>query len=285
MRVAFRLADVFCERPLEGNQLCVVPEPVEIEAATMQALAKEIGFSETTFVTEAGGDRYSMRIFTPGQELPFAGHPTLGTAFVMVSEGRVTSPCTQTVTAGEIPLEVDVERGFARMRQLPPVFGPVFEDREAVAAAAGLTTSDLRPDLPIQVVSTGLPPLIVPVRDLETLRHAARQPKLVGDVVRRTGCEELYLFAETNDGVTARMFDWEFGVGEDPATGSAAGPLGAYLAHYGLAGMPGNVRIRQGEQVGRPSLILVEVVPEGDSWRVIVGGNVAIVGRGEFELP
>jgi len=284
MRIPFRLVDVFCERPLAGNQLCVVPEPVEIDDAMMQALAKEIGFSETTFVTEAGGDRYAMRIFTPGQELPFAGHPTLGTAFVMVSEGRVTSPVTQVVKAGEIPVEVDTELGFARMRQLPPVFGPPFEDRAAVAAAAGLTADDLRPDLPIQTVSTGLPPLIVPVRDLETLRRARRDGHLVGEVVKRSGGEELYLFAETDGGVTARMFDWELGVGEDPATGSAAGPLGAYLAKHGLAGMPGTVQIRQGEQVGRPSVLEVEVQPEGDSWAITVGGGVVIVGRGEFEL-
>lgn len=284
MRIPFTLADVFCERPLAGNQLCVVPEPGEIDDAMMQALAREIGFSETTFVTEATSDRYAMRIFTPGQELPFAGHPTLGTAFVMVSEGRVMSPVTQVVKAGEIPVEVDVERGFARMRQLPPVFGPPFEDRAAVAAAAGLTEDDLRPDLPIQAVSTGLPPLIVPVRDLETLRCARRDGDLVGEVVKRSGGEEFYLFAETDDGATARMFDWELGVGEDPATGSAAGPLGAYLAKYGLAGMPGTVRIRQGEQVGRPSVLEVQVVPEGDSFAITVGGGVAIVGRGEFEL-
>lgn len=284
MDIPFRLVDVFCERPLEGNQLCVVPEPIGIDDVMMQAIANEIGFSETTFVTDYGGDRYSMRIFTPGQELPFAGHPTLGTAFVMVTEGRVTSPLTQVVRAGEIPVEVDVPAGSGRMRQLPPVFGPEFEDRELVAAAAGLTVGDLRPDLPIQTVSTGLPPLIVPVRNLETLRGATRNGKLVGEAVRRAGGEELYLFAVTDDGVTARMFDWELGVGEDPATGSAAGPLGAYLAHHGLAGMPGTVRIRQGEQVGRPSLIEVEVRPEGASWRVWVGGRVRIVGEGRFRL-
>ena len=95
VNVPFRLVDVFTPRPLAGNQLCVVPEPGDLDDAEMQAIAKEIGFSETTFVTEATGDRYAMRIFTPGQELPFAGHPTLGTAFVLVSEGRVSSPATQ----------------------------------------------------------------------------------------------------------------------------------------------------------------------------------------------
>lgn len=284
MRVAFRLVDVFCERPFAGNQLCVVPEPLELDDRARQAIAKEIGFSETTFVTRYGGDRYAMRIFTPGQELPFAGHPTLGTAFVMVSEGRVRSPATQVVKAGEIPVEVDVQGGTATMTQLPPVFGPVFGDRDAVAAAVGLSPSDLHPDLPVQTVSTGLPPLIVPIRDLETLRRAKRDGEAIGEVCRRGGGEELYLFALTDEGVTARMLDWEMGVGEDPATGSAAGPLGAYLAEHKVAGMPGILRIRQGEQVGRPSLIHVEVVRRDATWRVRVSGGVAVVGEGEFRL-
>ncbi len=284
VEIVFRIVDVFCERPLEGNQLCVVPEPGALDDATMQALAREIGFSETTFVTEAGGDRYAMRIFTPGQELPFAGHPTLGTAFVLASEGRITSPATQVVGAGEYPVEVDLAAGRARMQQLPPIFGDVFQDRGLAARAAGLEPGDLRDDVPMQLVSTGLAHLMVPVRDLETLRRAARVEALVGEVCRATDGESMYLFAETSEGVTARMFDWEHGIGEDPATGSAAGPLGAYLARYALVGMPGAVRIRQGERVGRPSLLEVEVVAEGDSWRVDVEGGVAIVGEGAFHL-
>ena len=284
MEIPFRLVDVFTPRRLAGNQLCVVPEPVEIDAAMMQAVAKEFGFSETTFVTRSGGGRYAMRIFTPGKELPFAGHPTLGTAFVMVSEGYVSTPAVQEVEAGEIPVEVDVEAGVAWMTQLPPTFGPVFDDRELVARAIGLTVADLHPSLPVQTVSTGLPPTIVPVRDLDTLRRATRNAPLVGEAVRASGGEELYLFAVTGEGVTARMFDWELGVGAAPATGSAAGPLGVYLSRYGLAGMPGHVLVRQGEQVGRPSELHVEVISEGETFRVRVGGGVHLVGRGAFEI-
>ncbi len=222
--IPFRLVDVFTPRPLAGNQLCVVPEPAGIDETTMQAIAKEIGFSETTFVTSSGGDRYAMRIFTPGKELPFAGHPTLGTAFVMVSEGRVTTPAIQSVAAGEIPVEVDAASNWAWMRQLPPVFGPEFADRELIARAIGLTAEDLHPDLPIRTVSTGLPPLIVPVRDAQALGRA-RNAEAVGEAAAAAGAEELYLFALTDDGVTARMFESGFGAGgEDPATGSAAGP-------------------------------------------------------------
>jgi trans-2,3-dihydro-3-hydroxyanthranilate isomerase len=284
VQVSFRIVDVFTPQPLAGNQLCVVPEPDGLHGAAMQAIANEIGFSETTFVTDAGGDRYAMRIFTPDEEIPFAGHPTLGTAFVMVREGRVRSPATQVVAAGEIPVEVDLDSGSAWMTQLRPSFSPPFADRELVARAAGLTTADLDPDLPVQVVSTGLPPLLVPVRDLETLRGARIDQPLVADACGRAGAEELYLFAVHDGGVTARFFGPTAGIVEDPATGSAAGPLGAFLAANGLAGMPGSVTVFQGEQVGRPSELHVDVAPDGDSWRVRVGGGVRFVGEGAFHL-
>ncbi len=284
MRIPFRLVDVFTPRPLAGNQLCVVPEPVDLDEAAMLALAGEIGFSETTFVTEAAGARYAMRIFTPDRELPFAGHPTLGTAYVMVSEGRVSSPATQVVPAGEIPVQVDVAAGMAWMTQLPPEFGPEFGDRELLARATGLEPADLRDDLPVQTVSTGLPPLIVPVRDLDTLRRARIDLPAVAEACERSGGDELYLFAVHDGGVTARFFGPTHAIVEDPATGSAAGPLGAYLARHGLAGMPGAVLIRQGEQVGRPSELHVEVEPAGDTFRVRVGGGVHVVGEGAFTL-
>lgn len=284
VNVAFRLVDVFTPRPLGGNQLCVVPDAGELDDGEMQAIAKEIGFSETTFVTEAAGGRYAMRIFTPGRELPFAGHPTLGTAFVLVSEGRVSTPATQVIAAGEIPVEVDVEANTAWMTQLPAEFGPIFRDRELIASAIGLTTADLDPDRPVRTVSTGLPTTIVPVRNLDTLRRATRNERLVGEAVRASGGQDLYLFAPTAEGVTARMFDSEFGIGEDPATGSAAGPLGVYLAEDGDLDTTRRLSIRQGEQVGRPSELHVEARREDGAWRARVGGGVHIVGRGAFEL-
>lgn len=282
--VPFRIVDVFTPRPLAGNQLCVVPEPVSFDEERMQAVANEIGFSETTFVTEAGGDRYAMRIFTPDDEIPFAGHPTVGTAFVLVSEGRVRSPATQVVAAGEIPVEVDVAAGTAWMTQLPPRFGPEFEDRELVARAAGLEPDDLHSELPMQVVSTGLPPLLVPVRDLAALRRARVDQPLVARACERSGGEELYLFAVHDGGVTARFFGPTPGIVEDPATGSAAGPLAAYLAERGIGGLPGSATIHQGEQVGRPSELHVEVARTGGTWRVRVGGGVHVVGEGTFHL-
>jgi len=284
VNVPFRLVDVFAPRPLAGNQLCVVPEPLNVDDATMQALAKEIGFSETTFVTESGGNRYAMRIFTPDAELPFAGHPTLGTAFVLVSEARVSSPGTQSTAAGEVPIEVDLATNFAWMTQLPVEFGRVFEDRGLIARAIGLEPDDLGSDLPVQTVTTGLLWTIVPVRDAERLSRAQRDGRALEQAVAASGDEGLYLFAVTDEGATARMFDAGHGIGEDAATGSAAGPLGAYLAEYGLAGMPGSIVVRQGERVGRPSELHVEVRDEGGRWRVRVGGGVHVVGSGSFRL-
>ena len=285
MRLAFRIADVFTEVPFAGNQLCVFPEvPPALDAGTMQALAREIGFAESTFVSEARGDRYRSRIFSPDEELPFAGHPTLGTAFVLVSEGTVTAPVTQTTAAGDVEVEIDVDAGSGWMRQLPPTFGDAFDDRALVADAAGLDARDLVEELPLQPVSTGLTHLMVPVRDEVTLRRAQRNGPRCLEVHRRTDASSLYLFAVRGEGdVLARMFDVLFGIGEDPATGSAAGPLGAYLATHGLAGMPGRMVVSQGEMVNRPSTLHVEVGRE-PGWTIRVGGGVRIVGDGAFEI-
>jgi trans-2,3-dihydro-3-hydroxyanthranilate isomerase len=279
------LADVFTDTPLTGNQLAVFTDGRGFDAQTMQDVAREMNLSETVFVLppEAGGHA-RIRIFTPVAELPFAGHPTLGTAFVMVSEGRVSSPATQVIAAGEIPVEVDLGSNFAWMTQLPVEFGREFDDRALIARAIGLEVDDLEPGLPVQTVSTGLLWTIVPVRDADRLGLAQRDGRALGESAARSGDEGLYLFAVTEEGITARMFDATFGIGEDPATGSAAGPLGAYLAEHGRAGMPGSILVRQGEHVGRRSELHVEVADEDGRWRVRVGGGVHVVGQGAFRL-
>lgn len=286
MEVRFRLVDVFTEAPFAGNQLCVVPDPPpDLDEATMQILAREIGFSETTFATQAEGDRYTVRIFTPVEELDFAGHPTLGTAATLVDEGRIEPVAVQTSRAGEVPVEVDAQSGAAWMRQLPVVFGPEFTDREALAAAAGLAVDDLVAGLPAVPAGTGLTHLMVPVRDEAALRRAVRDPRGCLDVAERSESESLYLFTVRGAGdVMARMFDKGDTIGEDPATGSAAGPLGGYLAIHGLAGMPGRTVVAQGEMVKRPSFLHLDVAPEGDGWAIRVGGGVRFVGDGRFVL-
>ena len=286
VRVSFRLVDVFTEVAFAGNQLCVVPEPpLGLTREQMLTITREIGFSETTFVTALRDDGYDVRIFTPQEEIPFAGHPTLGTAFTLVNEGRVVSPLVQTSMAGEVPVEVDPGQGTARMRQLPPEFGTPVQDRAAVARAAGLADTDLIKELPIVPVSTGIAHLMVPVRDEDVLRRAERDGRGCAAVCEAADAESLYLFTVRGDGdVMARMFDRWTSIGEDPATGSAAGPLGAYLAAHRLAGMPGSLSVAQGEMIGRPSFLQVAVEHAAEHWRILVGGGVRIVGEGSFEI-
>ncbi len=286
VEIAFRLMDVFTDVPFAGNQLCVVTDaPPELGAGMMQMLAREIGFSETTFVTAIRPEGYDVRIFTPVSELPFAGHPTLGTAFTLVAEGRVAPDVTQTSAAGDVQVKIELAGGRGTMLQLPPTFGDAFDGRDAVARAAGLSVADLVEDLPIVPVSTGLPHLMVPVRDEATLRSAVRDDAGCAEVCGRVDTESLYLFAVRGRGdLVARMFDRSLEIGEDPATGSAAGPLGAYLAANRLAGAPGRLVIAQGEQVGRPSFLHVEVALEGDAFEIHVGGGVRFVGEGSFRI-
>jgi trans-2,3-dihydro-3-hydroxyanthranilate isomerase len=286
MRIEFRLVDVFTEQPLAGNQLCVVPEPpAELTDDLMQAIAREIGFSETTFVSEASGDRYAMRIFTPGSEMPFAGHPSVGTAFVLISEGRIRSPAVQSVTAGEFRVEADPAAGTGWMEQRPPSFGEAPTDLVTLAEVVGLVPPDLHPDLAPQVVSTGLPHLVVPLRNEDALGRAWPDPSRLESLLESLGADGVYLAFLPGDGTArTRMFAPGVGVMEDPATGSAAGPLGAYLIEHGAMD-PGRLRIAQGVEMGRPSMLLVDVGRDEDGLSVWVGGGVAIVGAGHFDLP
>jgi trans-2,3-dihydro-3-hydroxyanthranilate isomerase len=286
MDVRFRLVDVFTEAPFVGNQLCVITDPpADLNPATMQLLAREIGFSETIFVTEASGGRYSVRIFTPVEELPFAGHPTLGAAVTLVDEGRIDPVAIQTTSAGKVPVEVDAATGFAWMRQLPLSFGPDLLDRDAIARAAGLTSDDLVPGLPVVAASTGLAHLMVPIRNERALRRAVRDGRGCLEAAEAANAESLYLFTVRGDGdVMARMFDKGNTIGEDPATGSAAGPLGGYLATHRLAGMPGRAVVAQGEMVDRPSFLHLDVTSDGEGWMIRVGGGVRFVGDGRFTL-
>ncbi len=284
VRVGFRIVDVFTDRPLAGNQLCVVPDPGSISTETMQALAREIGFSETTFVTSIGPDRYQMRIFTVTEEIPFAGHPSLGTAFVLATEGRTRTSMTQVTASGQVQIDVDLAGRTARMEQLPPTFRPPVEDAATVLKAAGLKPKDLRPDLPCQVVSTGLAHLLVPAVGEEVVRWAKPDPRVLPKALDQTGGTGLYLFAAEGESVHARRFGLSVGIEEDAATGSAAGPLGAYLVHHRV--LPsGHLTIRQGMEIGRPSNMEVDVERGRRRLRIHVGGGVVVVGDGSFVVP
>jgi trans-2,3-dihydro-3-hydroxyanthranilate isomerase len=281
--------DVFAERPLAGNGLAVVADADEIPDEVMLAFAQETDLSETTFVqsADAEGADYRNRIFTIVRELPFAGHPSLGTAVAVARWQRLEKATfVQQTGAGLQPIEVtkDRERWRAEMDQNEAEFGTEL-DVEAVMHAVGLNPAEAHQDLGSQIVSTGLPTAIVVVSEPDALVRAqpdyeAIDRALAGAEPWAGETQNFYLvWAGPEAGeARARMFSTAVPGGEDPATGSAAGPVGAYLARYANSE---RVSIRQGEEMGRPSVLEVEMV-EG---RPRVAGGVIPVIDGEVSLP
>jgi trans-2,3-dihydro-3-hydroxyanthranilate isomerase len=297
-RYDFVQVDVFTDQAFGGNQLAVFLDGRGLSSGEMQTLAREMNFSESTFVLPSDLPEAArrVRIFTPAEELPMAGHPTVGTAWVLAARGDLpltgdTTGATLALEIGPVPMQIESEGGqpsFVWMSHRQPEFGPVRSDAEAVAEALGATAADLRNDLPIQVVSTGLPYLFVPFRSLEAIgRCRPNQAALAGLYPGETPLA-VYLFTmETTTPealVHGRMFaPHVFDIPEDPATGSAAAPLAAYLAGYGLA--PGGPEARfvceQGIEMGRPSRIHLEVRRQGEEIVGLrIGGQAVIVGAG-----
>ena len=289
--------DVFTSQPLLGNQLAVFPDARGLTTAGMQAIAHEINFSETTFIfpPERSDTDVRMRIFTPAVEMPMAGHPTVGSTFALAHVG-VIEPARQRfvfgLNVGPTPVDLVWENGrlqFAWMTQAPPSFGAPVADRDAVARAIGLGESDLAAGLPIQEVTCGVPYLLVPLRDQEAVdRAAAPSANFELPGVPRAH-PAILVFAHDirlkPDSSYSRMFAPGLGVVEDPATGSAAGPLGCYLVQHRL--VPGDTPQRivntQGVKMGRASRIHMAITGAPDAITdVRVGGEAVLVARGEF---
>jgi trans-2,3-dihydro-3-hydroxyanthranilate isomerase len=292
VRFAFRLVDVFTERPLAGNQLAVVLDADGLSDERMQAVAREFNFSETTFVTPsaAAGCDWRVRIFTPNQELPMAGHPTIGTGVVLEALGRARERTVLELGVGPTP--VRVRGGWAEMDQRPPTFGPEHPDPAALAAALSVPPEDLAvTGLPAQAVGTGLTHLMVPVRSLDAVRRLRPRPDLLAAAM--AGFDQLAVYAFAREGqlpgsdAHCRMFAPHLGVLEDPATGSAAGPLAAYLVRAAPDGDgTRSFRFEQGFEMGRESLLEASVdVAGGRVTAVRVGGSARIVGEGWLDLP
>lgn len=302
MPLAFLHYDVFTHEPLTGNQLAVFVDGRGLGTEQMQAIAKEMNFSESTFIlpSEQAGTDLRMRIFTPGAELPMAGHPTIGSTFALAHTGAINPGRSRFVFGlGVGPTPVDLEwngaaLAFAAMRQSNPVFGHPITDRDSAASAIGLETSDLVADLPVQEISCGLPYLLVPLRDHATVDRAqtdlvAYRKLLARNRIAPDTCVYLFSIAAPDPGATAysRMFAPAFGIPEDPATGSAAGPLGCYLVKHGLvSGAKAQSIVNlQGMKMGRPSRIHVSITEQGGQIvEVKVGGEAVLVGQGELLL-
>jgi trans-2,3-dihydro-3-hydroxyanthranilate isomerase len=280
MRVLrYVLCDVFTSRPLEGNPLAVFTNAQGVPASLMQRLACETNLSETTFVLPAErGGHARVRIFTPRRELPFAGHPVLGTALV-VGSAMESREVRLELEHDTVP--VSIERDGARatfgwMKQPLPQRLPLGE------VQAILDALRVRPsELPIELWTNGPEHLLVPVAGREAVAGVA--PDL-GALARLTSAG-VSVFAHDAEGVKTRMFAPAAGVPEDPATGSAAGALGAYLRLHGLLADGETLRIEQGEELGRPSELFVRVTGDASALQeVSVGGGVQVVARGEFRL-
>ena len=289
----FHIVDVFGERKHSGNQLAVVVPEGPLRARDMQSIAREFNFAETTFLgsVRPRGGGYPVRIFTPRREVPFAGHPTLGTAHVIrnhVAPGKAASLALD-LGVGRIPVRFPPRQpGVAWMRQQAPVFGEVHARKEA-AALVGLTARDLDPRFPVQEVSTGLPFLFLPVKCLEAMRralpersachaHFAQRPG--GELPLFLFCPETYSPAHR---INARMFAEAFGIPEDPATGSANGCLAAYLAQHRYFGSDDiDLAVEQGYEIGRPSVLRIKATREAGGPIIEVGGKVIDVAEGHL---
>jgi trans-2,3-dihydro-3-hydroxyanthranilate isomerase len=279
---AFRyvIADVFTDRPLEGNQLAVFTDARELPEERLQPLARELNLSETVFVYpgEAGGHA-NIRIFTPTTEVPFAGHPTLGSAFVLGGPLQLEEIRLET-GAGVIPVRLEREGAritFGWMTQPVPTVAP-YEAAADLLAALGVEGSTL----PIEVYDNGLQHVFVALRREEEV--AALEPDM-GALARLPDVLGVNCFAGSGTRWKTRMFAPGGGVPEDPATGSAAGPLACHLVRHGLVEPDTEVQISQGAEIRRPSTLYARVAGSPEKIeKVEVGGSAIIVARGEFKL-
>jgi trans-2,3-dihydro-3-hydroxyanthranilate isomerase len=276
--IRYVVCDVFTDQPLAGNQLAVFTDARGLDDDLMQALAREMGFAESTFVLPAAaGGHARMRIFTPAVEVPFAGHPTLGTAFVI---GEATQLREVVLETGAGPVPVRLEREGARvvfgwMTQPTPRIVP-FPDADALVAVLGVTGSVL----PIECYDNGIAHVYVALPSREAV--GALRPDLARLAALTT--YGVNVFAGDGERWKTRMFAPASGVPEDAATGSAAGPLAWHLARHGRVAYGDTIRIEQGAEIGRPSLLYARAYERGDAPTIEVGGSAVTVARGEFRL-
>lgn len=296
------LVDVFTDRAFGGNQLAVFIDGRGLAGEEMQSIAKEMNLSETTFVLPPrdAKSNFHVRIFTPAMELPLAGHPTVGTAFVLAREhmlGDLTDEVTTTFEEGVglISVTLKSQAGVLQsitMRQPLPSFGPDFSDRAAIAQMLSLNEDDLVEGLPLEVVSCGVPFLYVPVKSLAALRSIRFRREMWEKTLQDFVAPQVFAFTQeveiAGSATHCRMFAPPMGITEDPATGAAHGPLGSYLVRHKLIdSVAGKAEFisEQGFEIGRPSFLHVTIEHRGeDISGVYVGGQCHYMAKGHLEL-
>ncbi len=281
----FYIVDCFAEEKYQGNELLVLKADRPVSAEEQHKIAREINFSETTFIMsdkkEDGG--YDVRIWTPYAELPFAGHPTLGTAHVIrhCYENGSSETVRLNLKVGQIPVAV-VPEGMM-MSQNPPEFGEIIK-KEEIAEVYGIDPDEIRDDYPVQWVSTGLEAVIIPLKNRETLsRLVANREKFTAYIKRhpKNYGNHLFFVDMGNNTLAARCLMEDFL--EDPATGSANGDLAGYMIHHNYFGTNDvKYTVHQGEDMGRPSVLRIHASLIGGKWTIEVGGNCFIVASGEW---
>lgn len=290
----FYIVDVFAEERYTGNQLAVIQDAAGLSDAEMQRIAQEMNYSETTFILadEAGENGYPVRIFTPETELPFAGHPSLGTAYIIRQEIQQEADAEQVtldLKAGPIPVTFH-EGDILWMQQRVPEFGGTFS-KPAMASVLGLEPGEIHPDFPVQSVSTGLPFVIVPLTSLHAVKRIKLDMERFGMLCESTDdpLEAIYLLVfapetyQADNDLNVRVFVPEMGIPEDPATGSANGCLAGYLSHHQFFGDDVvDCRVEQGYEINRQSLLLLKAHKTDADIAVSVGGRVIMVARGEL---
>jgi len=286
----FYIVDVFAETKFAGNQLAVFRDGKNYTDAEMQKIAKEMNFSETTFIAsdEPRNGGYDVRIFTPAEEVPFAGHPTLGTAYIIMREiiGEPVASVALNLTVGQIPVDLiykDGEPDILWMTQKPPQFGRTFMAGE-IATSLGLEVDEIDTRFPVCEVSTGIPFIIVPIKSLEAVKKARVQKDDFFRMVENSDAKAALLFCpqtyrDEND-LNVRVFVDYYDVPEDPATGSANGCLAGYLVKHDFYGSRNiSVRVEQGYEIGRPSLLWLKASENEGGIEVRVGGKVFMVAH------
>ena len=290
--LTFYIVDVFAEEKYAGNQLAVVRGAKALSDAEMQRIAKEMNYSETTFVLsdEKRDGGYDVRIFTPEKELPFAGHPTLGTAFVIQREivrGQIDKIILN-LKVGQIPVTFiydEKHKDVLWMKQIEPTFGQTFS-AESISRILGLDAREIDSKFVVQEVSTGVPFIIVPLKTLDALKRARISRDKYFEFIENTQAKAVLVFSpetycKEND-LNVRVFA-DYGVSEDPATGSANGCLAGYLVKHRYFGKPRiNIRVEQGYEIGRPSLLLLKTEDKEEKIDVHVGGKVVMSAKGEL---
>lgn len=276
-----------------GNQLATFWNLDEDELSTeeMQGITREMNFSETTFVFPSKICLRKVRIFTPGREIPFAGHPTLGTAFVLKKQGIINTDDTKVfLELGIGPIAVEFCDNLIKMHQSRPQFLEEFQEKNKIAQILGISTDSISHKWPIQFVSTGFPFLIVPLTSLKAIRSIQLNSKLLTEALEDFPSQEILVFTphavHADSNAHVRMFGPSVGVSEDPATGSAAGLLGGYLETYRVVENHNNgaeIVLEQGYEIYRPSRLVVQCCYEkNEISEVIVSGKVKLTVQGEF---